>query len=105
MKNGKYLVGFIGFGGIARMTHYPGWKKIPDVEVIAISDPSEQVRNIAKNEFGIKYVFDDYKEMLKIEEIDIVDVCAPNKIHHPATIESLKAKKHVICEKNHLQQV
>ncbi|MGB9677402.1 MAG: Gfo/Idh/MocA family protein [Candidatus Ratteibacteria bacterium] len=98
MKKGKYFVGFIGFGGIAKV-HYSGWKKLPDVEVVAISDPSEDVRNIAKNQFGIKYVFSDYKEMLKIDEIDIVDICAPNKIHYPATIESLKAKKHVICEK------
>lgn len=99
MKNGKYLVGFIGFGGIARWAHFPGWKKLKDVEVIAISDPSEQVRGIAKNEFGIKYVFEDYKEMLKIEEIDIVDICAPNTVHCPATLDSLKAGKHVICEK------
>ncbi len=99
MKNGKYLVGFIGFGGIARITHYPGWKKLPDVEVIAISDPSENVRKIAKEEFGIRYVFSDYKEMLKIDEIDIVDVCAPNIIHYPATVDSLNVGKHVICEK------
>jgi len=99
MKNGKYLVGFIGFGGIARWAHYPGWKKLQDVEVIGISDPSENVRNIAKNEFKIKYVFENYEDLLKIEEIDIIDVCAPNTIHYPATIASLKAGKHVICEK------
>jgi len=99
MKNGKYCVGFIGFGGIARVTHYPGWKKLTDVEVIAVSDPSEEVRKIAKEEFKIKYVFSDYKEMLKIDEIDIIDVCAPNKIHYPATVDSLNSGKHVICEK------
>ncbi|MCM8804403.1 MAG: Gfo/Idh/MocA family oxidoreductase [Candidatus Omnitrophica bacterium] len=99
MKNGKYLVGIVGFGGIARIAHYPGWKKLSDVEVIAIADPSEEVRNIAKNQFNIKYVFDDYKKILKIDEIDIIDVCTPNKLHYPVVIDSLKSKKHVLCEK------
>ncbi|MCM8811233.1 MAG: Gfo/Idh/MocA family oxidoreductase, partial [Candidatus Omnitrophica bacterium] len=99
MKDGKYLVGFIGFGGIARGPHYTGWKKLQDVEVIGIADPSEEVRNIAKNEFGIKYVFENYDDLLKIEEIDIIDICAPNTIHFPATIASLKAGKNVLCEK------
>ncbi|MCX7916700.1 MAG: Gfo/Idh/MocA family oxidoreductase [bacterium] len=99
MKNGKYLIGFIGFGGIARGPHYSGWKKLPDVEVFGISDPSEAVRKFAKDELGIKYVFENYEDLLKIEEIDIIDICAPNAIHFPATIASLKAGKHVLCEK------
>jgi len=99
MKNGKYLVGFIGFGGIARWAHYPGWKNLKDIEIIAISDTSEQVRDIARNEFGIKHIFSDYREMLKMEEIDIIDVCVPNKFHYPAVIDSLKKEKHVLCEK------
>lgn len=99
MKNGKYLVGIVGFGGIARATHYPGWKKLKDVEVIGISDTSEEARDIAKNEYGIKYIFSDYKELLKIDEIDIIDICTPNKLHYPVVIDSLKMGKHVICEK------
>lgn len=99
MKDGKYFVGIAGFGGIARFAHYNGWKKLNDVEILAIADPSEEAREIAKNEYGIKYVFSDYKEMLKIEEIDIIDVCTPNKLHYPVVIDSLKVGKHVLCEK------
>ncbi len=98
MKKGKYCVGFIGFGGIASLTHFPGWKKLSDVEVIGIADVSEKARKQAEKE-GIKYIFDNYKKLLEIEEIDIVDVCTPNKLHYPAVIDSLKAGKHVICEK------
>ena len=95
----KWKVGIIGAGGIARITHLPGWKKLKNVEVLAISDIREDVaKNLAK-EFGIPKVFDNYEEMLEMNELDIIDICAPNAVHHPATIASFKAGKHVICEK------
>ncbi|MCX8082936.1 MAG: Gfo/Idh/MocA family oxidoreductase [bacterium] len=98
MKNKKYKVGFIGFGGIARYGHLAGWKSLSDVEVVAIADPSDGAKKAAKED-GIPLVFDEYKKLLEIEEIDIVDICAPNTVHFPATVDSLKAGKHVICEK------
>jgi len=99
MKGKKYGVGIIGFGGIARACHIPGWQKLEDVEVLAIADPSKEAQRLAKEEFGISLVFDDYKKLLEVDEIDIVDVCAHNTLHFPATVDSLKAGKHVICEK------
>lgn len=99
MKGKKYCVGFIGFGGIARACHLPGWKKLDDVEVLAVADPSEQAKKSAKEEFGIPLIFDDYKKLLEVEEIDIVDICTHNTLHFPATVDSFKAGKHVICEK------
>ncbi|MDD3725761.1 MAG: Gfo/Idh/MocA family oxidoreductase [Candidatus Ratteibacteria bacterium] len=99
MKGKKYGVGFIGFGGIAQSCHLPGWKKLNDVEVLAVADPFDIARKKAQEEFGIPMVFDDYKKLLEVDEIDIVDICAHNTFHFPATVESLKAGKHVICEK------
>jgi len=99
MKNGKYCIGFIGFGGIARMAHLPGWKELNDVEIYAVADISESARNYAKEELKIPYVFENYKKLLEIEEIDIVDICAPNRFHYQSTVDSLNAGKHVICEK------
>ncbi len=98
MKNGKYCIGFIGFGGIARMAHLPGWRKLSDVEVIAVADKSEMARKNAEED-GIKYIFEDYKKLLEIDEIDIVDICTPNRFHYQSTIDALNAGKHVICEK------
>lgn len=99
MKNGKYCIGIVGAGGIATATHIPGWKKLKNVEIMAVADPSEKARNRVKKELNIPMVFSDYKELVKIEEIDIVDVCAPNALHYPVTISALKNGKHVICEK------
>jgi len=95
----KWKVGFIGAGGIARIAHMPGWKKLENVEVIAVSDIREEVAGAVAKEFGIPHIFTDYRKMLEIKEIDIIDICAPNAVHAPAAIASFEAGKHVICEK------
>ncbi|MCD6408567.1 Gfo/Idh/MocA family oxidoreductase [bacterium] len=99
MLRGKYLVGIVGFGGIARMVHFPGWKKLKDVEVFAIADVSKEARNYASEKLEISHVYDDYKKLLEMEEIDIIDICAPNRFHYQITVDALNAGKHVICEK------
>ncbi len=43
--------------------------------------------------------YDNINKMLAIEDIDIVNVCTPNYLHHPHTIMALQHKKHVVCEK------
>ena len=43
--------------------------------------------------------FSDYRDLLKIDEINSVDVCLPNFLHAPITIAALEAGKHVYCEK------
>ncbi|HDN98081.1 MAG TPA: Gfo/Idh/MocA family oxidoreductase, partial [bacterium] len=99
MKNGKYGIGIIGVGGIARGSHIPGWKKLKDAEIIAVAYISEEKVKEVKEEFDIPYVFTDYKKLLEIEEIDIVDICTPNTTHFPITMDALKYRKHVLCEK------
>ncbi|MCL2742141.1 MAG: Gfo/Idh/MocA family oxidoreductase, partial [Oscillospiraceae bacterium] len=44
-------------------------------------------------------VYSDYKELIKDGSIDIVHVCTPNSSHSVISVASLKAGKHVMCEK------
>jgi predicted dehydrogenase len=43
--------------------------------------------------------YDNIETMLANEEIDIVNVCTPNYLHHPHTLIALREQKHVVCEK------
>ena len=43
--------------------------------------------------------YDNINTMLANEDIDIVNVCTPNYLHHTHTLLALKNKKHVVCEK------
>ena len=45
------------------------------------------------------YNYDNFDEIIKNDEIDIVYVVLPNGLHKEFTIRAAKAGKHVICEK------
>ena len=92
-------IGIIGSGGIARAAHMPNYAKLPDVNLIAVADKSAQAGQTAAKQFEVPHVFKDYRDLLKLKEIDAVSVCTPNAYHAESTIAALKAGKHVLCEK------
>ncbi|HEV3238516.1 MAG TPA: Gfo/Idh/MocA family oxidoreductase [Gemmataceae bacterium] len=92
-------VGIIGVGGIGRDQHIPGWSKVPFAEIIAAADTSEAARHDAATKVPGIRTFSDWQDLLKLGEIDIVDICTPNQTHCPIALAALSAGKHVICEK------
>jgi predicted dehydrogenase len=92
-------VGIIGAGGIARGVHIPGYQKLSNVKVVAVSDPVEAARNSAAEQFGIENAYADFYEMLQRDDIHAISVTTPNFLHAEATIAALEAGKHVLCEK------
>ena len=95
----KLKVGIIGTGIIGK-SHIHGYKSMrDDVEIIAVADVDPVEAQRVAQENGIPRVFSDYRDVLKIDEIDSIDVCLPNFLHAPVTIAGLEAGKHVYCEK------
>jgi predicted dehydrogenase len=93
-------VGIIGAGGIVRGAHLtPGWRAVPDAKIVAVCDIHEPTAKKLAADFDIPQIFTDFNDLLKLDEIDCVDICTPNKFHTPAVLGALKAGKHVICEK------
>ena len=85
MKSGKLGIGIIGTGSIAQLAHIPGYQAISDqCEIVAAADVSEDALASAQRDFGIPHLFRDYHELLQLDEVDAVSVCASNPIHHPA---------------------
>jgi predicted dehydrogenase len=98
--NQKIRVGIIGAGGIVRGAHLtPGWLADPDAEIIAVCDLNEPLARKLAADFNIPNVFTDFREMLKLKELDAVDICTPNKAHTAPVLAALEAGKHVLCEK------
>lgn len=94
----KFKVGVIGAGGIAQAVHIPGWKRIPDAEIVAIADIDRSRAESVAQEHGIAHVFTDFRDLVKLD-LDAVDICIPNRAHTAATLAALNAGKHVLCEK------
>lgn len=78
--------------------------KLPGIRFVAICDawPYHQryAENILKKYDQPVNVYDDYRELLaKEKHLDAVIVATPDWVHHEHAIASLKAGKHVYCEK------
>jgi len=95
----KVKIGIIGCGGIAQNQHMPGYARLPDVEIVACCDVVKDSAKAAAEKFGVAKVFNDYKKLLQIKDIDAVSVCTPNFLHKQPTVDALGAGKHVLVEK------
>ncbi|MGN6368228.1 MAG: Gfo/Idh/MocA family protein [Phycisphaerae bacterium] len=97
-KGKKLRVALIGAGGISDL-HLQTLQKFPDVELVAAVDNRQQRLDWVKSKYGVTELFKDWKEMLKKIKPDAVDICTPNGVHGPSTIDSLNAGAHVMTEK------
>ena len=99
---GKVRVGVIGTGGVAFVRHFPAFAaavREGKAELVAVADPVEAGRNRAAAEYGIPHSFADYRDLLRLPELDAVSICTPNVYHEPITLAAIEAGKHVMCEK------
>ncbi|NLI01587.1 MAG: Gfo/Idh/MocA family oxidoreductase [Chthonomonadales bacterium] len=100
MAKKKLGIGIIGSGGIAQNAHMPGYAAVPDLcEIVAVADVNPETAKAAAQKFNVKHVFEDYKKLLEMDEVDAVSVCTPNYLHYEPTVMAFKAGKHVLCEK------
>jgi len=97
----KLKVAIIGCGSVAH-GHIRAWKANSKAEVAMLVDLAmSQVRKIMDDlELDEKISTSrNYKDALKSEEIDIVDICTPSHLHTTQIIDALTAKKHIVVEK------
>lgn len=95
----KTKIAILGTGFIVDI-HLESYKRfVCDAEVVAIYGRRlERAQEVAE-QFGIPHAYDDLEKMLDEVEVDIVDVCLPNYLHHWGSMAALKRGIHVIIEK------
>jgi predicted dehydrogenase len=94
----KTRVGLIGVGQIGK-SHVRRYSEMESVEMVAVADINEAEANRVSEMYGIPNVYTDFRELLKRDDIEAVDVCLHNNFHMPMTVAALRAGKHVYCEK------
>ena len=94
----KYQVAIIGTNIGAK--HYEDFQKVSDkFNVHTICGlTKDSINKIIPSGSDIKVSL-NFEDVLKIKEIDIIDICLPPHLHFSACKKSLEAGKHVICEK------
>jgi predicted dehydrogenase len=94
----KIRIGIVG-AKFAGGFHMDIWKTCADAEVCAIVDLSEEARTEFQKKYGIQKAYAEYKDLVRDQDIDVVDICVPNFLHAEIAAAALEGGKNVICEK------
>ncbi len=84
-------------GGIAQ-AHRDGYVA-SGAEVVALADVHAPTLHARAAAWAVPHIYGDYRQMLADTELDVVSICAPTAVHHPATVACAEAGVHVLCEK------
>src|ERR671917_2634517 len=97
----KIRLGFVGANvraSWASRAHFPALLASPDVELTAVCTTRPDSAEEAREAFGAKLAFHDYREMVASPEIDAVAVVVRVPSHYEPTRAALEAGKHVYTE-------
>ena len=98
MSDSPVRFGLIGFGAWGQH-HANSIRKCEGAELVAIAARSDASVEAAIKAYPDAKVFSDYNELLKLDELDCVDVVAPNYLHHEFGMAVLQSGKHLLMEK------
>ena len=97
--------GMIGYGFMGR-THSNAYAKVNhffDLEyqpvLKAICARNGERAQAFADQWGYESVETDWRKLIERDDIDAVDICTPNNLHHEIAIAAAKAGKMILCEK------
>ena len=97
----KIRLGLIGasVGGTwSSRSHLPALRASSEVELAAVCTTRADSAEAARQAWGARLAFDDYRRMIASPEIDAVAVVVRVPSHYAPTKAALEAGKHVYCE-------
>ena len=112
-NGGMIRIGIIGLGFMGK-THYGVYEKNPEAQVVAIADADPKRAagdlsggwgNVETGATSDHLPMDrirgttDWRELLAMPEVDVVDICLPTPTHVELATAALASGKHVVCEK------
>ena len=89
--------GLIGYGAWGKC-HAAAIGRSPGCELRAVCARYDEARAQAANDTGAA-TYADYRELIQLPDLDIVDIAAPNHLHEEMAVAALEAGKHVLLEK------
>ena len=92
--------GVIGIGNIVRTTMAPAMVAEPAVRASGRWSAGTRVGPMSSpREFGARFAYTSYDEMLANPEVDAVFIATPNVFHADQVVAAAGAAKHVFCDK------
>jgi predicted dehydrogenase len=91
-------IGIIGTG-FARKVQIPAFLACEGATIASVASGSVENARSTAREFGIGHFTDDWHETIRREDVQLVCVTTPPSLHREMAVETLRAGKHVLCEK------
>ncbi|MGQ9609653.1 MAG: Gfo/Idh/MocA family protein [bacterium] len=91
-------IGFAVVGLGMGIYHADAILEAKGAKLVALCDIDEDRLSKAENKYKVK-AYKDYNELLKDNEVEVVNVCTPSGTHVDIAIPAVKAKKNIIVEK------
>lgn len=91
-------IGIIGAGRIALRRQIPAYLHA-GLNVVAVADIKQEALDEAHAVWGIRRGYLDYRDLLNLSDISIVDICTNTFPRKKITLDALAAGKHVLSEK------
>jgi predicted dehydrogenase len=97
MKQIKLAI--IGQGRSGRDIHGAYLKNDKRYKIVAIADFLEERRKRAMEEYGCAVAYEDYHDLFKHRDLDLIVNASYSHMHAPISLEIMKAGFNVLCEK------
>ena len=101
MSSTPVRIGILTCGAIVTKGHLPGFDALGRevVDVVAFQSRRAPTAQAARDQWGGGEVVGDWRDVLARDDVDAVDICAPNALHAELAIAAAEAGKHVLVEK------
>jgi len=97
MAEERLRFGIIGCGVIGP-THAEAISNVPEARLVAVADLAPERADKLASTYGVT-PYSDIGEMLRNEQLDVVDVCTPSGLHGAHACQVMRSGRHVIVEK------
>jgi myo-inositol 2-dehydrogenase/D-chiro-inositol 1-dehydrogenase len=95
----KIKMGIIGLGRLGIQHAENIATRVPQTELIAACDLDKDRLELVQEKWNVSYVYKEFDEMIKNDELDAVAICSPSHLHGEQIEKSLKLGLHVFTEK------
>lgn len=93
-------VGVIGLGTVSPIhLHSINSSKLASLVAVCDIDKDKAVKKCQQTHCEITPCYDDYREMIDTEDLDVVHICLPHYLHAEVAKYALSKGVHVFCEK------
>lgn len=89
-------IAVLGTGAMAQ-AHLAAYSQMPEVNIASVFSRDRQRAETLAQQFQTNSS-SDWQNLLRLPEIDAIDVCLPSAMHHDVVLAALRHGKHVLCE-------